>query len=107
MTGRWHLGGRPGLGSSLEVPREFGVQNREFWGSKRSVKNNFVWGGDLDSKMHGFGMTFWWNSVSIWRGKQHVVMLDAAIAEVHSVPLFTGRNGVRDTGSSCEKHKTL
>ena len=43
----------------------------------------------------------------LFMGEKLVVVFDADIAEVHFVQLFTGRNGVRDIGSSCEKHKTL
>ena len=58
---------------------------------------------DFGSKFYGFGVTFWWIFASMLQAKMHHVSFDPDILEVRSVPLFTGRNGVRDRGGPCKK----
>jgi len=58
---------------------------------------------DFGSKFGGFGEIFGWIFASVLQAKVHHVSFDFDILEVRSVPLFTGRNGVRNIGSLCKK----
>ena len=60
---------------------------------------------DFGSKFDGFGQIFGWIFASVLQAKVHHVSFDLDILEVRSVPLFTGRNGVRDKDKPCENHK--